>query len=138
MEPVVMNTPLVAAFAEPQDMSPLLLLLPGGETVCEVSRESDASAPAESAANEISAPVSHSRAIPSKPAISAGEIVPSSPISPAPPIPVDRAYSLFLLGHDTFNIAKRLNITEARAHKRITLERDRLNGTRTEFEGQLP
>src|SRR5690606_27452289 len=94
---------------------------------------------------ESAAPVSNSQAIPPRPASSAGEIVPSSPISPAPHSPTIRrngrdmsAYSLFLLGHDTFNIAKRLGITEARAHKRITLERDRLNDTRTEFEGQLP
>lgn len=130
---------LEAVFSEPHERTPSVSgSFPDGGTPCEVSRESDATTPAESAANEISATNSNSRAYSSRLSDSAGEIVPSSPISPAPPVNLDRAYELFQQRRDTFEIARILGITEARAHKRITLERDRLNGTRTEFEGQLP
>lgn len=136
---------LEAVFSEPHERTPSVCgSFPDGPTLCEVSRESVATTPAESAANKISAPVSHSQAISSRPVIArVGSPSQSQPTLAPHSLAIRKgggdmsAYSLFLFGYDTFEIAKRLGITEARANERISLERDRLNGTRTEFEGLL-
>ncbi len=48
------------------------------------------------------------------------------------------AYSLFLIGYDTMEIAARLGLSEAHVLKRITLARDKANGTQTFFERLEP
>jgi hypothetical protein len=87
---------------------------------------------------ESAAPVSHSRAYSSRLSDNdrAGTPSVSRPALSSPPFN-DRAYRLFLYGYDTYAISAHLGIPEHVALKRITLERDRLNGTRTEFEGRL-
>ncbi len=88
---------------------------------------------------ESAAPVSNSRA-PSSSRLSdndrAGTPSVSRPALSSPPFN-DRAYRLFLYGYDTYAISAHLGIPEHVALKRVTLERDRLRGTRTEFKGQL-
>lgn len=143
-----MNTAfeLEAVFSEPHERTPSVSgSFSDGATLCEVGGEGDATAPAESAANKISATNSNSLACSSEPAIArVGSPLQTQPTL-APPYPSPRkagkdmsAYSLFLLGHDTFEISQRLGIPEHVVLKGITIARDMANNTFTEFEGQLP
>lgn len=49
----------------------------------------------------------------------------------------ERAYALFSeFGYDTVEVARRMNISEARAHNLITIERSRHHGLPNPYEGK--